>query len=104
MTRLSRPVVCSHMLTGSRMGRRVMVARLVTTITVLAFAIGAFFGAGPTEAGPFNSFGLSFLGVAGLVWFAWKPMSRGFDQPGTIDGIAKGWLGLDHGRRRSASH
>jgi hypothetical protein len=70
-----------------------MVLRLVTTIVVLLFAIGAFCGAGPTRVGPVNPFGIFFLGLAALVWFAWKPMSAGFDQPGIWDAITRSWLG-----------
>ena len=81
-----------------------MVARLITTATLLAFSIGAFFGAGPTEASPLNSFGLAFLAFAGLVWFSWKHMTSGFDQPGTFDGLAKTWLRLDDAKHRSTSH
>ena len=60
-----------------RIGRLEVAHRLIVTIAILAFAVGAFFGAGPTEAGLLNSFGICFLGLAVLVWFAWKPMMGG---------------------------
>lgn len=60
-----------------------MVLRLFVTIVLLAFAVGAFFGAGPTTVRP-SPFGIFFLGVAILVWFAWKPMRAGL---GTRTGI-----------------
>jgi hypothetical protein len=64
-----------------------MILRVITTIIILLFAIGAFCGAGPTRVGPINPFGVFFLGLAALVWFAWKPMSAGLDQPGIWDTI-----------------
>src|SRR5947209_9482616 len=60
-----------------RIGRLEVALRLIVTIAILAFAVGAFFGAGPTEAGLLNSFGICFLGLAVLAWFAWKPMTGG---------------------------
>jgi hypothetical protein len=79
-----------------------MAARLIATIVALAFAIGAFLGASPTTFTP-NPFGLLFLGIAALIWFAWRPMSAGFDRPGIWDSITEGWLGRRDGDRSSAS-
>jgi hypothetical protein len=79
-----------------------MVFRLTATIAALLFAIGAFWGAGPTKISP-NPFGFLFIGIAALIWFAWKPMARGFDRPGIWDEIAKGWLGWSRPSRRSSS-
>ena len=66
-----------------------MILILITTIIVLLFAIGAFCGAGPTRVGPVNPFGVFFLGLAALVWFAWKPMSAGLDQQRIWDSIIR---------------
>lgn len=73
-----------------------MILRLVTTIFFLLFAIGAFCGAGPTRVSP-NPFGLLFLGLAALVWFAWKPISAGLDQH---DAMSRNWMLRD---RRNGS-
>jgi hypothetical protein len=70
-----------------------MAPRFLATIVILVFAIGAFCGWGPTRVGPINPFGVFFLGLAVLVWFAWKPMSAGLDQPGIFDGLTRNWLG-----------
>jgi hypothetical protein len=80
-----------------------MARRLITTVAILAFAVGAFFGAGPTEAGPLNSFGICFLGLAVLVWFAWKPMMAGLSQShtGVIDAFGRNIMG-DHARKTSS--
>lgn len=80
-----------------------MAARILCTLGVLAFAIGAFCGAGPTTVSP-SPFGILFLGIAALVWFAWRPATRGFDQPGTFDSITRGWAGWREGRHESHSH
>lgn len=77
-----------------------MILRLVTTIFFLLFAIGAFCGAGPTRVSP-NPFGLLFLGLAALVWFAWKPISAGLDQQqGIFDAMSRNWMLRD---RRNGS-
>jgi hypothetical protein len=70
-----------------------MILRLVTTIFFLLFAIGAFCGAGPTRVSP-SPFGFLFLGLAALVWFAWKPISAGLDQQGVFDAMTRNWMGL----------
>ena len=80
-----------------------MAGRLIMTIAILAFAVLAFFGFGPTEGGPFNSFGICFLGLAVLIWFAWRPMIAGLSQSrtGAIDAFARNILG--DGARKSSS-
>jgi hypothetical protein len=70
-----------------------MILRIATTIFFVVFAIGAFCGAGPTRVSP-NPFGFLFLGLAALVWFAWKPMSAGLDQRGIFDAMTRNWMGL----------
>ena len=81
-----------------------MACRLITVIAILAFAAGAFFGVGPTEASPLNSFGLSFLGLAILVWFAWKPIMDGLSQSrtGVMDAFTRNVM-EDHARKTSSS-
>jgi hypothetical protein len=70
------------------------------TIFFVVFAIGAFCGAGPTRVSP-NPFGFLFLGLAVLVWFAWKPMSAGLDQQGVFDAMSRNWMGLRDRKRGS---
>jgi hypothetical protein len=59
------------------------------TLVVLAFAIGAFCGAGPTTVQP-SPFGLLFLVVAAFVWFKWNRFKPGFDRP-VMDDIAQSY-------------
>jgi hypothetical protein len=80
-----------------------MPARLISTLIALIFAIGAFCGAGPTTVSP-SPFGFLFVGIAVLVWFAWKPMTAGFDRPGIWDAITRGWTGWRNDKRESQSH
>jgi len=65
-----------------------MVARVLATGVVLALAVGAFFGAGPTPAGPLNPFGLLLLFIAFLVWRYWR-MARGDYSPALFDGFTR---------------
>ena len=55
-----------------------MVARLLVTAGALFLAAGAFFGAAPSPASPLNPFGILFLTIAGVVWFAWDVIREGF--------------------------
>jgi hypothetical protein len=71
-------------------------------MAALAFAVGAFCGAGPTTVSP-SPFGFFFLGIAVLVWFAWKPMNEGFNRPGIWDSITKSWLGSREADQHSKS-
>ncbi len=41
-------------------------------------ALGAFFGAGPSPGGSLDPFGILFLFVAWLLWFAWDLVRDGF--------------------------
>lgn len=55
-----------------------MIARVFVTAILLLLAIGGFFGAAPTAASVFNPFGLLFLALAGVTWFAWDIVREGF--------------------------
>lgn len=66
-----------------------MLARILVTLAVLAFAIGAFCGAGPTTVQP-SPFGLLFLFVAAFVWFKWDRLKPGFDRA-VMDDIAQSY-------------
>jgi hypothetical protein len=71
-----------------------MILRLIVTLGLVAFAIGAFLGAGPTQVTP-NPFGLLFLGLSALAWFGWKSMMSGLDgrDTGTLDAFTRNNLG-----------
>ena len=71
-----------------------MILRLIVTLGLVAFAIGAFLGAGPTQITP-NPFGLLFLGLAALAWFGWKPIMSGLNSRsmGDLDVFARNNLG-----------
>jgi hypothetical protein len=72
-----------------------MILRLIVIAVALLLAIGGFLGASPIPGGPLNPFGLLFLGVAALVWFAWKPMKGGLEsRPGLLDGVTPNFLGM----------
>jgi hypothetical protein len=55
-----------------------MIARILVTAILLLLAIGGFFGAAPTAASVLNPFGLLFLILAGVAWFAWDTVREGF--------------------------
>ena len=55
-----------------------MFARLLVTAVTLLLAAGAFFGAAPIPASPLNPFGILFLAIAGVIWFAWEVIREGF--------------------------
>jgi hypothetical protein len=63
-----------------------MISRLLVTAVLLLFAVGAFCGASPVQAGPFNPFGWLFLGLSALVWFKWTIISGTFS-PALFDGM-----------------
>ncbi len=63
-----------------------MIRRLLVTVVLLLFAVGGFCGVGPGEIGPFNPFGLLFLGLAGLVWYKWTIITGAFI-PALFDGM-----------------
>jgi hypothetical protein len=91
-----------------------MVARAGVTIAALLLALIAFLGGGPVEPGPLNPFGLLFVFLAVLAWFAWDAVIGGYTSAGNgpdgaelpllarfapifIKGVTKGMA--DFGRR-----
>jgi hypothetical protein len=62
-----------------------MLARIGVTLAAALLALIAFLGGGPTEAGPFNPFGLLFAFLAGLAWCAWDAVSGGYASHRTGD-------------------
>jgi hypothetical protein len=55
-----------------------MAARILLTLAMLLLAAGGFFGAAPNPAGPLNPFGILFLFVSGVIWFAWDLVREAF--------------------------
>jgi hypothetical protein len=55
-----------------------MAARIFFSIAALPMAVGAFCGGGPTTGGLADPFGIVFLLVAMLIWFAWGAIQEGF--------------------------
>ena len=55
-----------------------MIARISTTLIMFGLAIDAFWSNALGAGHFFNPFGILFLFVAALVWFAWKPISDAF--------------------------
>jgi hypothetical protein len=55
-----------------------MAARIFFTAVAVMMAVGAFCGAGPTSGGLLDLFGILFLFVAWLIWFAWDLIHEGF--------------------------
>jgi hypothetical protein len=55
-----------------------MVARILVTGVMLVLAAGAFFGATQLPSGPLSPFGILFLTIAGVIWFAWREICEGF--------------------------
>lgn len=72
-----------------------MIRRLIVTLGLIAFGIGAFLGAGPTPPFTPNPFGLLFLGLAALAWFGWKTIMSGLNSRsmGDLDVFARNNLG-----------
>lgn len=66
-----------------------MLARIAATVLALAFAIGAFCGAAPTDASRVP-FGIFFLLIAAFIWFKWQRFKYGFDRP-VMDDIAQSY-------------
>jgi hypothetical protein len=78
-----------------------MILRLIVTLGLIGFAIGAFCGAGPTTSAV-SPFGIFFLGLAALVWFAWKPIVGGLSQDaGVWDAFSRNAMSRD-GHKTSA--
>jgi hypothetical protein len=103
-----------------------MITRAIATVVALALGIYAFWGDAMGAGHVLNPFGILFLLLAGLIWFAWGPIREGFKSAkeesemhagvlaafgaGAIlrlgSTILKGMGGLKHGeraRRRSRS-
>jgi hypothetical protein len=55
-----------------------MAARIGVTVAALLFATLAFLGGGPTPGGFLDPFGILFLFLAALTWFAWDHMLGGY--------------------------
>ena len=55
-----------------------MIAQISTTLIMFGLAIDAFWSNALGAGHFFNPFGVLFLFVAALVWFAWKPISEAF--------------------------
>jgi len=55
-----------------------MAARIFFTIAAVLMAVGAFCGGGPTAGGLADPFGIFFLLMAILIWFAWGAIQEGF--------------------------
>jgi hypothetical protein len=53
-------------------------ARILFTIAAVLMAVGAFCGGGPTAGGLADPFGILFLFVAIMIWFAWGAIQEGF--------------------------
>jgi hypothetical protein len=96
-----------------------MMARAGVTIAALLLALIAFLGGGPTEAGLLNPFGILFVFLAVLAWFAWDAMLGGFASgrsgadgaelplvarfaPVFIKGVTKGVADLNPAARKRA--
>jgi len=71
-----------------------MLARLFATGAALAFAIGAFCGAGPTRVQP-NPFGIFFLAIAAFVWFGWKRIQSSHGGPAAFDALTGNFVERD---------
>jgi len=91
-----------------------MIIRVIATVVVVALGIYAFWGDAMGAGHILNPFGILFLLLAGLIWFAWEPIRESFksakesEMPILRMGstILKGMGGLKHddrARRRSRS-
>jgi len=63
-----------------------MIRRLFVTVVLLLLAVGAFCGAAPMQAGPFNPFGWLFLGLSVFAWFKWRVITGSYS-PALFDGM-----------------
>jgi hypothetical protein len=59
-----------------------MIARVGVTIAALLLALIAFLGGGPAAPGLLNPFGILFLFLAVLAWFAWDAVIDGYTSAG----------------------
>jgi hypothetical protein len=55
-----------------------MTSKIFFTAAAFLMAVGAFCGGGPTSGGLLDPFGIFFLFVAVLIWFAWGAIQEGF--------------------------
>lgn len=55
-----------------------MAARIGMTFAAVLLAVIAFLGGGPTGGGLFDPFGLFWVFLAVLIWFAWDKVVRGY--------------------------
>ena len=84
-----------------------MIIRAIATVVALALGIYAFWGDAMGAGHVLNPFGILFLVLAGLIWFAWGPIREGFksakEESDPIlrlgSTILKG-MGLKHDERR----
>jgi hypothetical protein len=61
-------------------------ARKGVTVAALLFALIAFLGGGPTPGGFLDPFGILFLFLAVLTWFAWDKILGGYSSSSGGDG------------------
>jgi hypothetical protein len=66
-----------------------MAARIGVTVAALLLALIAFMGGGPAAPGLLNPFGLLFLFLALLAWFAWDAIVGGYASFGSGEGGAE---------------
>ena len=84
-----------------------MIIRAIATVVALALGIYAFWGDAMGAGHVLNPFGILFLLLAGLIWFAWEPIREGFKSAKEsemfilrLGWTLKGMGGLKHGERR----
>ena len=66
-----------------------VLARVGVTLAALLLALIAFLGGGPVEAGLLNPFGILFVILAALAWFAWDAVIGGYTSAGFGPGGAE---------------
>ena len=84
-----------------------MIIRAIATVVALALGIYAFWDDAMGAGHVLNPFGILFLLLAGLIWFAWEPIREGFKSAKEsemfilrLGWTLKGMGGLKHGERR----
>jgi hypothetical protein len=55
-----------------------MILKILTTLIMFGLGVTAFWSDALGAGHFFNPFGMLFLFLAALVWFAWGPISNGF--------------------------
>jgi hypothetical protein len=63
---------------SDKSGGSPMAARVGMTIAAALLALIAFLGGGPTAGGLLDPFGLFWVFLAVLIWFAWDKVVRGY--------------------------